>query len=319
MSEIIGVMQGDVIIRTALMEAIADLRRNPYLLDYAFASLKYDDLTKEAYGDKEIQKAKTWLLKTNVPIVFNLSINQPQYPCITIGLASSKEDDTTTADTHYVTHEEADLNWPELAGPTHPVSYDSTTGTIVFNADLIGGLILGVGMVLVTKTGSQHPVLEVTDVTTTVVIAADQQLDLEDVRIMPAKPSYVAAVESVNFVESYTLGCHVDSEPAHLLYLHSILVFCLLRYRETLLEGRGFERSTISSGPWQRDDADAPEFFYERAVTLTGFVRQVWPKAIVRKLTGLLVQVLPDEVAAVVPEKDLLEALEMDSLSVRFK
>lgn len=317
MSEINGIFQGDVIIRSALMEGIADLRRHPYLLDYAFASLRYDALTGETYGDKEIARAKAWFAKTNIPVVVNLSTNQPQYPCVTVGLASSKEDETTTADVHSVPHEDGDLDWPKLAGPMVPESYDPDTGTVVFSTAATGGLVLAPGMVLVTKSGTQHPALEVPDVTTTIVIESGLQLDLEDCVIMAARPSYVVDVESVNFVESYTIGCHVDSEIVHLLYLHSIVVFILLRYRETLLEARGFERSSVSSGPWARDDEDAPEFFYQRAITLSGYVRQTWPKAVARKITGMVVQVLPDEVAEVVPEEDLLAALEMDALEVK--
>src|SRR6476646_6304158 len=45
-----GVFQGDIIIRTALIEGMRDIRRQPWLLDYAFASLAQDDLTKSVYG-----------------------------------------------------------------------------------------------------------------------------------------------------------------------------------------------------------------------------------------------------------------------------
>jgi hypothetical protein len=286
-SEILGIFQGDLIIRTAIIEAINDLRRNPYLLDYVFASLPVDTLTAKEYGAQDVAKAKDWFQKTNVFTYLSININEVKFPCISINLVSSTEEENTFSDTHYQPTEDVDRDWPLLAGPLTPSTYNSVNGTIVFTEASLKGLVLVSGMIIVTNTGQAYPVLEVPDNVTTVVIESGHILDLEDVQVRAARPAYVARVESAGYREVYSLGCHVDSEAIHLIYLHSILIFALHRYRETLLEGRGFERSSITSTDLRRDDSNLPEFMYDRYVQLTGYVRQSWPKAIARKMESM--------------------------------
>lgn len=57
-TEALGIHQSDVIIRTAIVAALADLRANPWLLDYVFASLPKDEMTMKDYGEKSVEKAK---------------------------------------------------------------------------------------------------------------------------------------------------------------------------------------------------------------------------------------------------------------------
>jgi hypothetical protein len=97
-------------------------------------------------------------------------------------------------------------------------------------------------------------------------------------------------MESASFRESYSIGVHVHGEPVRLTYLHSILVFILLRYREVLLEGRGFERTKIGSTEVSRNAFFAQENVFTRYVSITGFVRQYWPKQIVPRITSVMAQ-----------------------------
>lgn len=318
MSEITGVFQPDVIIRSAIIRGLNDLRANPWLLDYAFASLAQDSLTEADYGSAEVERAKDWFRKTDIKVYLNLNINEVQFPSVSLTLMSSAEEENTHSDTHYAPSEDAEPDWPPLTGLLTPVSYDPVTGTIVFDSEQTGGLIMAPGMVVLTKTGGKYPVLQVTEPLTTVLIKAGTQVDLEDCRLMPASPAYVVDVESANFKETYGIGCHVDSEPIHLIYLHSIVVFILLRYRQDLLEARGFERSSVSSADLRLDQQALPEFFYDRYVTLSGYVRQSWPKAMNRRVTSVFAHVAPDEVMKDAEQKALLEALELDALA-KFK
>ncbi len=318
-SEIVGIYQGDLILRSAIIAGLNDLRANPFLLDYVFASLPVDSLTAKEYGTEQVAKAKDWFLRHNITVAMNFNINEIKFPCISIALLASVEEEATLGDTHYEPLENADLDQPVLAGPMTPTSYDPVTGTIVFTTTALNNLILAPRMVLLTTTGAKYPVVECPDITTTIVIEAGHQLDLTDCKIVAAVPAYTVGVESVGYKETYSLGCHVDSEAVHLLYLHSILVFLLLRYRESLLEGRGYERTTLSSSDFRRSDVDLPEFFYDRYMQISGYVRQSWPKAFTRKPTSLFVQALPEDVVAVAPEKDLEDALELDALAVQIK
>ena len=62
------------------------------------------------------------------------------------------------------------------------------------------------------------------------------------------------------------------------------VVFMLLRYKQDLLEARGFERSTISSSQAQRDNSSENELFFNRYMSITGYVRHSWPKRNCRRI-----------------------------------
>jgi hypothetical protein len=119
--------------------------------------------------------------------------------------------------------------------------------------------------------------------------------DFKDATIRPSAPAYVVTLESACFKESYSIGCHTNGTNAdtHLTYLHSVIVFILLKYRETLLEARGFERSAFSSADFRKDEGFQNEIIYSRFMSLSGFVRQYWPKSKVRKIDGVLTNVRP--------------------------
>jgi hypothetical protein len=126
--------------------------------------------------------------------------------------------------------------------------------------------------------------------------------------IKSANPAYITELESAVFRETYAIGCHVDSEPVHLTYLHSIVVFILKRYNQSLLEARGFERMTLNSADFRRDDESLPEFLYSRYCQVSGAVRQSWPKSVTMKGTGILVAAQESQVnGAAVTAPDLTD------------
>ena len=86
LTRIKGIHQSDVVIRSALEAAFADIRANPWLMDYIFASLPQDNLTWRTYGEKSVQEAKKWFLNTNIPILVTPTLNELRAPSITITL-----------------------------------------------------------------------------------------------------------------------------------------------------------------------------------------------------------------------------------------
>jgi hypothetical protein len=281
-TEVTGIHQSDVIIRSAIIAAMADVRANPWLLDYVFASLPKDPLTMKEYGEREIDAAKKWFMSTNIPVFMSTRVDEVKLPAISISLLESTEAETTLSDTHYQVQEDNDSAWPALAGPFSPTEYSAATG-IMKVPDL--GIILAPGMVVVDSIGRAHDILEVPDADT-IQIKAGTVADFSGAYLKGARPSFIAQLESVVMKETYSIGCHVDSEQTHLTWLHSILTFILLRYKETLLEARGFERTQINSSDFRRNESFESEFVFSRHLNITGYVRQVWPKAIKPKITA---------------------------------
>ena len=109
--------------------------------------------------------------------------------------------------------------------------------------------------------------------------------------IRGVKPGYVTSLESAEFSETYMLGCHAQGESIYATYLHSIVVFALLSYREALLESRNFERSSINStAEGEKEMLTKQELVYSRYLQISGYVRNMWPKNISPKITGVVVQ-----------------------------
>lgn len=284
-SEITGWFQSDVIIRSALVEGIADLRRNPYLIDFIFASLAKDDLTKAVYGEKEIAQAKKWFRATEIPVFMATRLDKPKFPCVSISLLESSETENTLADVHSTPSEDNDSEWPDLSDPFSPTSYTASTGIMVLPTVVTDNLILAPGMVIMDDVGRAHTILEVSD-RDTIVLAENTVAAFGNATVRGQRPSRVTTIESCKMKEAYQIGCHVMGESFFLTYLHSIISFILLRYKEVLMEARGYERSTISSSDFRRNDYWESENVFSRHINLTGYVQQMWPKLISNKITG---------------------------------
>ena len=275
-SEARGIFQSDLILRSALVEAIADLRARPWLLDSVFASLRYDQLTNKLYGEKEVQRGIKWFQMTDIPVVMAESLKQETIPCVSIEVTESSETNNTLADQHYVTSQSAQEEWPPLT-PLFTPRYTPTTGIITLPDDISKLLVCTTGMLLMDHNGDFHPILTIIDrehFTTDVGLI----VDFSNSYIRSSYPRLVETLESATFREGYRIGCTCKGDAMATRWLHSLTSFCLLHYRQDLLEARGLEVSSISSGPMVKDTRFEVENIFSRFISLTGMVRNYWPK-----------------------------------------
>jgi hypothetical protein len=283
-TKVLGIHQGDLIIKSALDVAIEDLRRHPELLNYVWASLLQDPITAKEYGQVDLESAKKWFLNTNIPIKVAPIRNELVSPSIDIILASSEEvtAESTVGDINPETAFETNgMSWPSLAGPLTPVSYDSKAGTVAIDpADLPEDIFIGPGMFIIDKVGKEHEVLASIDAFT-FQIAPNTVADFRKALVKGHRPAWVTSIESSSFRESYRIAVNAGPEPSRVTLLHSVIIFCLLRYKQILLEGRGFERSTVSSSDIGINPSSGEtEVVFVRYVTLSGYVRNYWPKVV---------------------------------------
>ncbi len=286
-SEAKGIFQSDILIRAALVQALQELRTQPYLLDYCFAHLVDDELTADSYGARERDKAKAWFLATDVPVVMDYRQEAPEGPQVSVGLIDSTEAESTLADTHYQPTEDVESVWPILAGPFAAASYVGSTGTVTLPQPVADALFIVPGMLLVDTAGRVAEILSTVS-RPVFRIAPGTSLDLSKATIRGARPALVQYLESVRFKEVYRVGAHALGEPYQLTWLHTIVVFCLLRMKQSLLEARGYESTTISSAPFAKDDRWGQiQNLWTRFVTISGFVRSYWPKRADPRITGV--------------------------------
>lgn len=278
MTEAKGIHQSDVIIRTAMVMAIADLRANPWLLDHVFASLIEDTATAQDYGEKERSKAKDWFLKTDIPVGMDYRLDDVDPVAVSISLVESTEAENTLGDVHYQPTESVEAAWPPLVAAFTPEAYSAATGILKLPASTGDALVVTTGMVVVDKVGRAHAITDVLD-RYSIVLTPGTIADFSNAVIKGEKPRMVREIESLAFKETYRIGCHTHGDPTILTWLHSIVVFCLLRYKQALLEARGFERSIISSAPFASNPAFGKENVWTRSISITGYIRNYWPKA----------------------------------------
>lgn len=282
-TEALGVFQADLLIRHALLQGIREVRATDWLIDAVMRSLKFDDLTEKNYGQKEIEGFKKWVRGQEIAVVTPGKLDGLRSPCVTIALVSSNEEDNTLADTHYKPQEDAlDAAWPNLTEPFTPIFQNATT--LVLPASVT--IPVFPGMVIVDAAGTPHEILTVT--TGNVVTIEDgPKANFNGAVLRGGSPAVIQTLESAKFRETFQIGCHVDGEPLQLIYLHSLVVFILLWGRESLLEGRGFEKSTFSSTDFVREQYYSIETEFNRFISITGTVQHCWPKRRHQKLTGI--------------------------------
>ena len=295
-----GIHQADIIIGKALEYGLSDIRANPWLLDYCFAGLVNDPLTEAEYGAQQIQQASKWFLENNVPVIMAYRVDgPPPIPCLSVSLLGSDEAENTLGDVHYDPAEPLTMEpipQLDLAGPFDQIAYDQASGKLTFLET--NSLITSSGQIIVTRTGQVIPIVRGGG-KTECWLATGLVADLRGMVIRGQPPGRVIALESAAFTEQYAVGCHAFT-PAETLYLHSIVTFCLLRYRETLLEARGLGESSIASADLKKNPAfeevGLGEPCYSRYMTVRGRVRNYWPKRVHQIVSGVVLEQLIEEV-----------------------
>lgn len=101
MSEVTGIFQGALILRSAVLRAMQELRENENLIRDCFASLPQDDLTKERYGEKTVEECVRWFVNANIPVKLGISLTQLTSPCVSIELNNGDEAEATLGDVDY--------------------------------------------------------------------------------------------------------------------------------------------------------------------------------------------------------------------------
>lgn len=289
-SEVHGIFQSDLIFRTALILAIRDIRANPYLLDFCFAGLLEDAETADVYGSRERDKAKRWFLRTDLPVVMDYNMDPPTGSIVSLAIVDSPEAESTLGDVHYVPQEFRPSVQGDLLGPFTPASYDASTGTVQLSEADRAEVVVAPGMLLVDRAGRTFPVTAVPDAQWEgrFRVQAGLVLDLTGARIRGAEPPLVMPVESLEFKETYRIGCHGLGEAYVCTWLWSIVSFAMLRYKQGLFEARGIERTTMGSSPLALDTRwGNTQKLWTRFITVTGYVRNSWPKALARRIQSV--------------------------------
>lgn len=271
---------GDIRIKTMLEVGLEDIAKNDWLLNDVLGDTLCNQYIRERYGT-QIASCKQWLANNRIYIFMSERDDKMEFPCITIEMGTSNEKadmkhmaDLSTQSTILYPN---DINKPiPFVLKSTPGSYDPTTGIFSFssNVDLSA---VAPGMILVNPaTGSGFAIQSVTQANQ-VNLMPNMNIPTGPYGIIPKFQQYEAKIGHTFMQESYKITCNATDQQTN-LWLHSIAVYSLLRYRQVLLEKDGFAESMISSSKMypHPDYSDAGQVIWSRDINLTGQVENRW-------------------------------------------
>jgi hypothetical protein len=280
----LSLFQGDVILKTAVELAIEDIKKDPWLVDDIFSDFIDNPMLKQKYGQKEIDRAKEWILNNKINFYMKYRVDNMDFPAITISMGNSNEDKSlaTLAD-QSICVEELDpcqINKPisYIVKPFKVKSYDKDTGIIeapegtkdinLVNKDMVAiDPDTGSGFIINGKAGENG-----------FSIAPGSDLNVDKIAVIPRYQLYRARRERIISQESYNIGCHSHGDPSTLLFLFHLTKYALLRYREGLFESNNFQLGTIQCTDMVKNDAFGQDNVYSRFITLSGQAEEDWLK-----------------------------------------
>ncbi len=271
---------GDIRIKTAIELGIQDIIKNPWLLQDVLGDTLSNQYLRDRYGS-QIKSCQQWLENNRIYIFMSERDDKVEFPCVTIELGTSNEksDMKHMADLSVETVKliPNDINKPipyvllPAAG-----SYNPTTGAFTFgsNVDING---VSPGMILVNPANGSGYIIQSITVQNQVNLLTGLSIPSGNYGILPEYQFYVTKIGHTFMQESYRVTAHAMDQQT-LLWLWSIVVYSLLRYRQALLEKDGFAESMISSGKMypNPDFSDGAQVIWSRDVNLTGQVENRW-------------------------------------------
>jgi len=291
--DITGIFQGDLIIKTAIELGLEDMRKNPWIIEDVFSSLLINPILNKIYGKEEIFKAKEFILNNKIPVYMHHRIDKLEYPCITVSIAPSREDDelATLGDTSIMTEDYTPSDIGKtikyIIPPFNPISYDKATGIVEVPTDIKDYKYIDQGMVVIDPQTGNGFIISGKAGDNGFKIEINSELPNGKIGIIPQFQIYRARRERAISQEEYNIGCHVHGDVSTLIFLHSVVKYTLYRYRESLLEYNNFQLSRLASTDILKNNDFDVENVFSRWITIRGQAEESWVKAPRRFIEGI--------------------------------
>lgn len=281
-----GIFQLDMTVKTAIELGIDDMRKNLWLIDHMLGDCIDNPYLKDKYGQKQIDACKEWFLNNNIEIHMRGINDKDKMPLIAItpGPAPEKIDMKSMADqsteTLVLMPQQIGKPIPYIVKPFTPLGYDMNIGIVQVDDTIKGMSGIAAGMILVDPAQGQGFVIQDYD-DQGIHIAPNIQLDAAQLAVVPQYQFYKARIEHTFFQESCDIACYSHGDPQVAMWLHSIALYSILRYRESLLEAQGFSESSVQNSPLMENSNYSPdgENAYVRSISLSGQSEYTWIKS----------------------------------------
>lgn len=288
-----GILACDILLKTMIEAALADLRKNSWILDDVFGELAADNLAKIDYGYKEVAAAKQWFLSNNIDVYLVNRVDTPRFPCITIVQTGSREmtERSSLADDTFYGEEIDPKSITKRIQKVYdnftPSAYDPSKGYVTFPEGINTDFIVPGQFLVSSKTSKAYAIGAAIDLRT-FQIAPGIKDDFTDCYIAPPTSIWNLHKELVYLDETFVIGIHAQSDLNQAIWMRQLVQYMFLRYKEAFLERRGFELSTFNVG----SIAENPEFkgvelIWTCPVNISGQVQANFVKFAAPKIQGV--------------------------------
>ena len=264
---------GDIRIKTAIELGLEDIKKNPWLLNDILGDTVANQYLRERYSS-QISSCTQWLENNRINVVFSMREDRLEFPAISIELGSSNEK-TEMKHMGDLSYEKVHLYPNEINRPVPYIvppssgSYDPTLGLFTFSGT-VSLLAVSPGQALVDPSTGTAYIAQSVPSANQVQLLTGLSLNATLYGVIPEYRYFETRVGHTFMQEEYNIVCHgLDQQT--LLWLHSIVVYSLLRYRQTLLEADGGAESIIKSTKMypNADYSDAGQVIWSRSINLS--------------------------------------------------
>lgn len=289
------IFQTDVFLKTLLEESVDDIKQNMWLLDHILWDFTHNQFLKQKYGQKQIDAAKEWFVKNGINVFHQYVKDKEKFPAVVITLGTSQEvqelrtmGDVDT-ETIGLMPMEVSQKIPYVIPPFIPVGFNASTGIVEVpeNVDIA---VVSPGMVLLNPAnGNGTPVLSIGE--HTILVQPNLELDASQLGVVPQYRYFQTRLGRSFFQETWNITC-ATNDPQTLLWLHAIIIFSLLRYREFMEHNGILEITNLASTDiFNSSFSDAGgEELYCRQITISNKVQQSWPRGLHKKVESTLIR-----------------------------
>lgn len=304
-----GIIFSDLLIKSALEYGISDMKKNLWIVEDCFSSLAEDPLLRGISGYKEVKKATDWFKDVNIEVIQQFRVDAPTFPCIAIAHTGTSEkiDRTSLGDEGLIEDLEpskAKRKIIKVVDNFTPLSYNPDSGLLIMansNEDV------AIGQFLVSKDNKAFEIKKIVGANGFVIMEG-AKFDASSCYIAPKYSVWNLHKDITYLREDFQISVHTSSDIVTCIWLHQLVLYILLRYKESLLEARGFEVSTFNSSELQRNAHFTTENVFSRYINFSGDVQMDVVKYAAKKFEKTSAKILivdgPRTPEALMPIKD---------------
>ena len=272
----------DLVIESAIRDGVANLRNNPKIIEDVFSSLTRSYASRK-YGNAEIERIKTLILKKEINVVHSFHEVQASTPCYSIQLGNDEEDrrlarlDDFEQDliTEIVDPEE--LSELVKISNVIPTGYDQISGQISID-DSVNLADVYANLIFVDASGVEHKIIGsiINDLGSKMIgVAPNSEVDISNPGLIKSSLNYTQnEIRGVTHNVSLTIGVHAKNALT-VKYLYVLLKYFLLSRKADLIR-RCFFVSSLTGSDFTRDLEYQGDIVFNRFLTITGKVEDSW-------------------------------------------